>query len=137
MRVSRVGWARAAPIFAMIFLFIFYNNNNLLTSCLFVSSIIRFRQEYRLERKLLTELSVDPDSFPVDNEDLSQFVAATSSCSSNSRHRISRVVVLHNEKLETFFNPNPLETVSPVTPEPSGDDFFDNDSFWSGQITWY
>jgi hypothetical protein len=78
--------------------------------------LLQFRQEYRLERKVLNELSIDPETFPGDEEDLSNLVsAATSSPTSSTvvssrdggsphRHRISRVVVLHNDKLETFFN---------------------------------
>lgn len=82
-----------------------------------------------MERKLLSELSIDPDTFPVDdNEELSALVATSCSQPPTGRHSISRVVVLHNDKLETFFTP----------PQASGsDDFFDNDSFWSGSITWY
>jgi hypothetical protein len=67
---------------------------------------------------------------------------------------------MHNDKLETFFN-DPVEQhspkedvdflaslISPMAAEPqdqpaslfSGNgssDFFDNDSFWSGSLTWY
>lgn len=94
----------------------------------------RFRQEYRLERKLLTELAIDPESFPVDSEELSNLLTSTNQPS--ARHRISRVVVLHNDKLETFFNTDETITCSKMD-VPSGDDFFDSDSFWSGSITWY
>jgi len=94
----------------------------------------RFRHEYRLERKLLTELAIDPDSFPVDSEELSNLLTSTNQPS--ARHRISRVVVLHNDKLETFFNTDETITCSKMD-VPSGDDFFDSDSFWSGSITWY
>jgi len=72
----------------------------------------KFRQEYRLERKLLSELSINPETFPVNDEELSNLVTATattatspSSSENNGRHRISRVVVLHDDKLKTFFNP--------------------------------
>jgi hypothetical protein len=147
--------------------------------------LLQFRQEYRLERKVLNELSIDRDTFPVDDEELSSLVAASNtspSSSSNSssnkhnittlggssRHRISRVVVLHNDKLETFFNnlvsdspqedtvdsPSLLMTTdsindscgssscstsltSPSSSTDGGDFFFDNDSFWSGSLTWY
>jgi hypothetical protein len=84
----------------------------------------RFRQEYRMERKLLSDLSIDPDTIPVD-KDLSLLVATTGGV----RHRISRVVVLHNDKLETFFNPEKDVTFNDCS--------FDNDSFWSGSITWF
>ena len=98
----------------------------------FSLSSLRFRHEYRLERKLLNELSVDPDLFEVDDVDLSSFIETTSSCQHASRHRISRVVVLHNDRLETFFNPD-----DHLPKEPVSGDFFDNDSFWSGSLTWY
>lgn len=114
-----------------------------------------------MERKLLTELSLDPDTFPVEsNEDLSTALLGCKqqrSCQLSSyspplcqlpasRHRISRVVVLHEDKLETFFNDptesrkQHLEPQQPLHHEPQQDgdsDFFDNDSFWSGSITWY
>lgn len=94
----------------------------------------RFRQEYRLERKVLNELSVDPDTFSINNDDLSDLiVTAPSGHSPAARHSISRVVVLHNNKLETFCTPN--EVVQPT--ESLNGDFFDNDSFWSGSLTWY
>jgi len=142
-----------------------------------------FRQEYRLERKVLSDLSIDPETFPVDDEELSNLVAATistnsssSSSSNNDRHRISRVVVLHNDKLATFFNPadqlllpesnnnnkeekkqqqqhqqpayshhqaaaescnNLGSNFDGSDPLSSSEDFFDNDSFWSGSLTWY
>lgn len=104
-----------------------------LTVC-FLVVFYRFRQEYRLERKLLTELSVDPETFPVENEEFSALVASTASQPTCGYHRISRVVVLHNDKLETFYSPD-----ADVNKEesPASDDFFDNDSFWSGSITWY
>lgn len=112
-----------------------------------------FRQEYRLEKKLLSELSIDPESFPVDEQDLSNLVAASTSANHNGRHRISRVCVVYNDKLETFCNPFdslcPSSSSSSMTASfgsqheeknnndniPS--DFFDNDSFWSGSLTWY
>jgi hypothetical protein len=94
----------------------------------------RFRQDYRLERKLLAELDVDPETHPVDEEELSALFS--SSLQTSGRHRISRVVVLHNDKLETFLNPD-AEVPVESNKAPEGDDFFDNDSFWSGSITWY
>ena len=82
-----------------------------------------------MEKKLLNELSINPEEFPVDeNEELSELIS--SSCSQpTGRHSISRVVVLHNDKLKTFY--------TPPSPQSCTDDFFDNDSFWSGSITWY
>lgn len=134
-------------------------------------NLCRFRQEYRLERKLLNDLSIDPQS----SDDLLSSLTALSSASplsllsvpwSAPRHRISRVVVLHNDKLETFFDDDddrrdsgedPCESdhrseasegafsvsgihscssSAPFSP-PLSANFFDNDSFWSGSITWY
>jgi hypothetical protein len=97
---------------------------------------IRFRQEFRLERKVLNELSIDPDCFPVDNQGLSNLIATSSTCQPSSFHRISRVVVMHNDKLDTFFLPGKVLS-QPKEPVNGGDDFFDNDSFWSGSLTWY
>jgi hypothetical protein len=94
----------------------------------------RFRQEYRLERKLLAELDVDPATHPIDDEDLTALLD-NQAC---NRHRISRVVVMHNDKLETFVNPDTSLSIKSTTAKcDAGDDFFDNDSFWSGSITWY
>ena len=95
------------------------------------SLLYRFRQEYRLERKLLAELDVDPEAHPVDEEELSALFASSSQ-GSTDRHRISRVVVLHNDKLETFLNPEQV-----TSKETHDNDFFDNESFWSGSITWF
>jgi hypothetical protein len=47
-----------------------------------------------------------------------------------AKHQISRVVVVHNDKLETY-----EDATSPV--QESSNDFFDSDSFWIGSITWY
>lgn len=94
----------------------------LLTSLYFYS----FRQEYRLERKLLNELSADPETLSLDEKDLAALVSPATTTSPQA-YRISRVVVLHDNKLETFVDENADDV----------DDFFDNDSFWSGSITWY
>jgi len=102
----------------------FYLPGNFLTSAV-PSTHYRFRQEYRLEKKLLSELSLDPETCPVDEKDLSAMVATSPS---SHAYRISRVVVLHNDKLETFVDQKKDAEV---------DGFFDNDSFWSGSITWY
>lgn len=103
----------------------------------------RFRQEYRLERKLLNDLSIDPESFPVENEEFSALVASSAahvSCGGRQR-RISRVVVLHNDKLETFYGSDDdhvkQEELVASNSDTGADHFFDNDSFWSGSITWY
>lgn len=101
----------------------------------------RFRQEYRLERKLLAELESNLETQPCGTEDIGSILPQSSI---TSRHRISRVVVVHNDKLETFFN----HQQKPSSPSPPvklnvhkeidiSNDFFDIDSFWSGSVTWY
>jgi len=115
-----------------------------------------FRQDYRLEKKLLSELSIDPETTIVGDDDLSNLIAATSSTKNAGRHKISRVCVVFNDKLETFCNPCDFRPKNQVSTHPSTAsfgsqnvdcnnnnksdvplDFFDNDSFWSGSLTWY
>ena len=55
------------------------------------------------------------------------------SSSSTSRREISRVVVLHNDKVASFSNPSFTENYRYNVPE----DFFDTPEFWSGSITWW
>ncbi|KAG7366187.1 hypothetical protein IV203_028857 [Nitzschia inconspicua] len=112
-----------------------------------------FRQQYRFERK--ATVTSPHSSAGSKNTPLSSPL-------SSSRHHISRVVVLHNDKLETFFHqgdeegeekneddllaslvspsvsPEPLSSTVPFAPtSSSSDDFFDSDSFWTGSLTWY
>jgi len=101
------------------------NTISLHTRILEYESNYRFRQEYRLERKLLNELSVDPETFSLDDKDLAALMSRTA----QQAYRISRVVVLHDNKLETFVDESKADA--------NVDGFFDNDSFWSGSITWY
>ena len=138
------------------------------SSYLLLFLLLQFRQQYRFERKVINELSIDPEAFP--EEELDNLLAKASSNSptstattlgspSASRHHISRVVVLHNDKLETFFNQEEPQDddsddllaslvsapsaepasfgCSPPFPTSSSDDFFDSDSFWTGSLTWY
>jgi hypothetical protein len=74
----------------------------------------------------LSELSVNPESFPIGNEEELSSLVSLPPPKAAGGHRISRVVVLHNDKLETFFDA-----------QKEVGNFFDNDSFWSGSITWY
>lgn len=57
-------------------------------------------------------------------------------------HRIFKVVVKHKNKLETFIDKDTdlsryKNKAIPDKFKTANDDFFDNDSFWNGQITWY
>ncbi|CAB9507875.1 expressed unknown protein [Seminavis robusta] len=92
----------------------------------------RFRQEYRLERKLLSDLAIDVNDCAKDTDKVFSSLA-DGKWQPQGRHLISRVVVLHNDKLETFFD---TEKEASSRHEESND-FFDSDSFWSGSITWY
>jgi hypothetical protein len=97
----------------------------------------RFRHEYRLERKLCADFDVGADRLAVDDEQSLKLLSFSSATSNKaSRHCISRVVVLHNDKFETFFHPEAIGVPSQKDTS-TADDFFDNDSFWSGSITWY
>jgi len=96
---------------------------------------IRFRQDYRRERRLLQQANtVDPTVRNKEEERLNE-------SNSRGRHSISRVVVLHNNTLETFYDDQyKLSTIVNYQATPDDkptDDFFDNDSFWSGSITWF
>ena len=129
----------------------------------------RFRQEYRLERKLLARLDTEQlSTFPSQSlcdspprtTTASEVCPSSNSSKRNSRHRISRVLVLHNDVLETFYDEDVTTNKNPNIDQPvleqyqqqlplnknnkslspdcsSSDDFFDNDSFWSGSITWF
>jgi hypothetical protein len=102
----------------------------------------RFRQDYRLERKKLAEAKVSATESG--QEELKQLDSDMDE--SNARNqpdffRISRVVVVHQDTLETFFDndmtDNQIGNAVGESLKPASDRFFDNDSFWSGQITWY
>jgi len=54
---------------------------------------------------------------------------------SRFRRRISRVIIEHDNKQETFFQFP--ETPRAATSSPDAPSFFDNDSFWTGSLTWY
>eukprot|EP00978_Attheya_sp_CCMP212_P010033 scaffold24032_cov49-Attheya_sp.AAC.3 len=99
----------------------------------------RFRQEYRAERKIQAELDADPATQSKDETD--ELWSSDAYSSFGGRHRISRVVVMHNDTLKTFFDDDmmmtPLPKEIPQKGAPEGMDFFDNDCFWSGSITWY
>lgn len=125
-----------------------------------------FRQEYRLERRRAAELAASENESKDEHDNLgssSRSGWSSSSAKDNcatapslGRHRISRVVIMHKNTMETFFDQGhkangnsgstsssksnpvpPIATVAPVPKTAASEDFFDNDSFWSGQITWY
>eukprot|EP00956_Cyclotella_meneghiniana_P018233 scaffold30235_cov67-Cyclotella_meneghiniana.AAC.1 len=94
----------------------------------------RFRQVYRQERKL-NEASDEGGDHDV-HKPVTFASTVEPSC---ERRRISRVVVEHNDNLETFYDFNDLVNPPHQGAGSAGKDdvFFDNDSFWSGSITWY
>jgi hypothetical protein len=85
-----------------------------------------FRRESRLERKLLAEVGANESSHEGELQDLFQ----NNNDLSNNKHEISRVIILHNDKLKTFCDPRKQY-------RENTNDFFDNDSFWSGSMTWH
>lgn len=115
---------------------------------------------------MLEEPEEDPATMSTSEEDDDDLSASTSTHTddwqspfSGKRHHISRVVIRHHDTLATFYDASsldkehcPAESLSAVgvggaphqvkindsidTTQES-EDFFDNDSFWSGSITWY
>lgn len=101
----------------------------------------RFRQLYRQERKSV-EVSEEEGDVQIVTEDPFYAEAggvpfASTVEPSCDRRRISRVVVEHNDSFETFYDFNDLANTLHKGGAASNDAFFDNDSFWSGSITWY
>lgn len=97
----------------------------------------RFRQEYRAERKqqAQTESKVAEENAVRDINDSSSSTMHLSKISLSPlpvrrRHHISRVVVEHND-VQSIFEHNDCGL------DARSNAFFDNDSFWSGSITWY
>jgi hypothetical protein len=99
----------------------------------------RFRQLYRQERRLV-ELSEEGNDVQIVNpEGHIEGAEGEPSCTVDlcGRRRISRVVVEHNDNFETFYDFNDLTNPLLKGGASPNDVFFDNDSFWSGSITWY
>lgn len=88
----------------------------------------RFRQLYREERS----------SLPSEDDDVSNVnLSSTDTEQPFARRRISKVVVSHNEHFETFYDFQESSASVENGGSSFDDVFFDNDSFWSGSITWY
>ncbi|KAL7433966.1 hypothetical protein ACHAXM_003896 [Skeletonema potamos] len=86
----------------------------------------RFRQMYREERSSLSS-----------DEVLNVNLSSADAEQPFARRRISKVVVAHNENLETFYDFHESFASHEKGGTSFDDVFFDNDSFWSGSITWY
>jgi hypothetical protein len=98
----------------------------------------RFRQLYRQERRSIELIEEEEDDLQIVTEDFTYEEAeGEPSCTvMPGLRRISRVVVEHNDNLETFYDFKDLLNLHKGE-TPGNDVFFDNDSFWSGSITWY
>lgn len=106
----------------------------------------RFRQEYRLEKKLKSQYNVDTSLTSLCC-DTPKFISKEDPCiddvmysnpQKRSRHSISRVVVKHHDAFKTFYSEDSSrQSLGIFDTIPRSDAFFDNDSFWSGSITWY
>jgi len=84
-----------------------------------------------MERKLLAAAAAQAEEGYQEQASIVQQPLAK-----RSKRSISMVVVMHNDTLETFTadagqscEGEPLDSNSDVS--------FDNDSFWSGSITWF
>lgn len=99
----------------------------------------RFRLLYRQERKSLEYPDEEGDVQIVNQasiyEDEGASLASTVEPTVD-RRRISRVVVEHNDSFKTFYDHDDLSSLH-AGGTTGNDVFFDNDSFWSGSITWY
>lgn len=120
----------------------------------------RFRQEYREERRLRAQEADSETSSSVltlgetGSEKSTRDGLSGQNIDTTKSHRISRVVILHQNKLETFTDKE-MGAIQPTTVttdastcttsnrplpgkcERTSKDFFDCDNFWNGQITWY
>lgn len=115
----------------------------ILTLSLQLFRLVRFRHDYRLERKMLSSLNVD-NAFLEESSDSSgtclrlrdvvdSLPKASQSCyftAAPPKRSISRVLILHNDKVESFAE-------SYCTDNAYSADFFDTPEFWSGSITWW
>jgi len=99
-----------------------------------------------LERKLKATLKVNSEDLVCERKTKGDHDLIRSTSSSNNDgqncRRISRVVVLHEDSLETFYDNEIGQEVEPnICSEkphlPANNEFFDNDNFWSGSIAWY
>jgi len=108
----------------------------------------RFRQEYRKERHEVHNDEITTPSEPTPAQTTLPLLNGNCGISnkdetvSTNGHRISRVVVMHEDTLETFVDKDMALLQAPISLgigdiTAASDDFFDNDRFWSGQITWY
>jgi len=106
----------------------------------------RFRREYRDERNEVHDDETTPteliptQTVPLFNDNCG--IGSKDETLSSGGHRISRVVVMHEDTLETFVDKDMAVHPAPISLgtgdiTAASDDFFDNDRFWSGQITWY
>lgn len=104
----------------------------------------RFRQEYRHERDEVQDDETTP-SEPTPAQTvplLKNGIGHKDESVACGGHRISRVVVMHEDTLETFVDKDMALQQAPISlgvgdVTAASDDFFDTDRFWSGQITWY
>jgi len=108
----------------------------------------RFRQEYRHERRGVQDEDLAASSGANEAKtvtlfnDNSRTIDNQDETASTAGHRISRVVVMHEDTLETFIDKDMALIQSSLSSgggdvTTASDAFFDNDRFWSGQITWY
>jgi len=97
------------------------------------------------DKNQLPRIAADNIIIVGEDEQVNDDIPPCSSCLNHNKckYDISRVVVMHNDTLKTYddsvFHVRNSETVTNGNKKfkTSNEDFFDNDSFWSGSITWY
>jgi len=80
----------------------------------------------------MLELDVDLEK---NEADLSDLFDGCPSLESSSSHHISKVLILHNDKIETLSDCTTTTTQTLATQDDAA--IFDNDSWWSGAITYF
>jgi hypothetical protein len=108
--------------------------------------LFRFRKDYRLERSLADDHDASRCPDPSEDNCLMLSESEMNSILGNNlsfkkhlnKYGISRVVVVHNDVLETYMDGITHANSAERSILHEDDScFFDKDSFWSGSITWY
>lgn len=99
----------------------------------------RFRQEYRMERSVKSHVYYEEEECiqPSKSNESSTQSFSFNIPKKRNRHKISRLVVEHQGTSRTFYNNDDPTSSEVFVQNMTSDNFFDNDSFWNGSITWY
>ena len=100
----------------------------------------RFRQEYRMERGVKSQSDYEEEEECLQQSTTEESLNQSFSFNipkKRNRHKISRLVVEHQGTSKTFYNKEDPTSSEVSVQNITSDNFFDNDSFWNGSITWY